>query len=123
VARASYGAYGAGKVQTTLLGPGWMTSPTFVNIASLILAFSWETAAAWQQMAAVAVPCCACDDLQVYTAVQGASETVEGLLFGTPCIAQFQRKFDTAQVKRCKKYLLCQHLKLKGDMLRPRLAD
>lgn len=36
----------------------WMTSPTFVNIASLILAFSWETA--------------------VYTAVQGASETVEG---------------------------------------------
>lgn len=79
------------KVQTTLLGPGWMTSPTFVNIASLILAFSWETAAAWQQMAAVAVPC-TYDDLQVYTAVQGASETVEGLLFGTPCIAQFQRK-------------------------------
>lgn len=36
----------------------WMTSPTFVNFASLVLAFSWETA--------------------VYTAVQGASETVAG---------------------------------------------
>eukprot|EP00434_Breviolum_minutum_P028240 symbB.v1.2.024982.t1/scaffold2400.1/size80086/7 len=38
----------------------WMTSPTFVNFASLVLAFSWETA--------------------VYTAVQGASETAVALI-------------------------------------------